>query len=104
MPLIFYCKRDPNILDRWSAIGQCDIVNFINVYNISDGRIYKTSYGRDVSEFASYNLCRRRMESPHGYLEINYTQKDRITETWGYSGYVGLAVKLDRRNKVGETN
>ena len=104
MPLIFYCKRDPNILDRWSAIGQCDIVNFINVYNISDGRIYQTSYGGDVSEFASYNLCRRRMESPHGYLEINHTQTDRITETWGYSGYVGLAVKVDRRNKVGETN
>ena len=104
MPLIFYCERDPHILDRWSAIGQCDIVNFINVYNISDGRIYQTSYDRDVSEFASYNLCRRRMASPHGILKIPRTQRDEVTETWGYSGYVGLAVKLDRRNKVGETN
>ena len=57
-----------------------------------------------MPEFVSYNLCRRRMESPHGSLEINYIQKDKITETWWYSGYVGLAVKLDRRNKVCETN
>lgn len=104
LPMIFYCKRDPKDVDNWSAIGQCDVVNFINTYNISDGRIYQTSYDRDVPEFVSYNLCRRRMESPHGLLEINYIQKDQITETWGYSGYVGLAVKLDRRNKVGETN
>ena len=57
-----------------------------------------------MAEFVSDNLCRRRMESPHGSLESDYIQKDQITETWGYSGYVGLAVKLDRRNKVGETN
>ena len=44
------------------------------------------------------------MASPHGILKIPRTQRDEVTETWGYSGYVGLAVKLDRRNKVGETN
>ena len=54
--------------------------------------------------FASYNLCRRRMASPHGILKIPRTQRDEVTETWGYSGYVGLAIKLDRRNKVGEIN
>lgn len=104
LPMIFYCRRDPKFADRWSAIGQCDVVNFMNTYNVSDGRIYQSVYDRNVPEFVSYNLCRRRMESPRGVSELSYVQKDAVTETWGYSGYVGLAVKLDRRNKVGETN
>ena len=85
-------------------MGQCDVINFINTYNISDGRIYQTSYDRKVPEFASYNLCRRRMASPHGVIELEYEPKSSVTETWGYSGYVGLAVKVDRRNKVGDSN
>ena len=104
LPMIFYCKRDPEVLDTWSAVGQCDVINFINTYNISDGRIYQTSYDRKVPEFASYNLCRRRMASSHGVIELEYEPKSSVTETWGYSGYVGLAVRVDRRNKVGDSN
>lgn len=101
MPLIFYCQRDPQVLDLWSAVGQCDVVNYVNMYNMYNGRIYQTTYDRNVPEFATYDLFKRRAKAAETALKLRKKPKDSVTETWGYSGYVGIAIKVDRFTRNG---
>lgn len=100
LPLIFYCLRDPECLDTWSAVGQCDVINYVNMYNMGNGRIFQTSYDRSVPEFANYDLYKRRPKATESALKFRKEPKDAVTETWGYSGYVGLSVKVDRHGGV----
>lgn len=95
MPLLFYIKRDPQEYDDWSMIGKTNVVNFVNMYNMSSGRIFQLT--SDVSEYANYNLYMRRMKSQIVETPYAKVRKQQIKELHGYGGYVGLAFKIDRK-------
>lgn len=94
LPVIFYIQRDEELEDVFSAIGQTNILNYVNMYNMNSGRIVQPTYD-STGKFACYSLYRRR-SLPSFFNEIaNLKEKDsKYTSSYGYGGYPGFAFSL----------
>lgn len=88
IPLIFYILRDPNDINSWSAIGQTDIVNYVNMYNMSSGRILQ---GNKLDNHACYTNLSRRFKKD---LFYPYYEDNNTVQEVGFKGYVGIGFKL----------
>lgn len=94
IPLILYVERDDEAGDTWSATGQTDIVNYVNMYNMGTGTIFHSQQHYADNLFGCYNLWRRRMEITPWNPAIN-DEDDEWKEVWGFGGYVGIAFKTE---------
>lgn len=96
-PIIWFIRDEPYVKDDWTAVGESDIINYIDMYNMTSGRIFQTAFDKKIDEFACYSMWMRRMK----YTEFNPVLKkvptDSVTEIWGFGGYVGFAFKIDRK-------
>lgn len=69
MPLYFITRRDPQVLDVFSALAHNDIINYVNMYNISTDRIINETYPDTNYVYNCFNLRRRR--TPFGEMGYN---------------------------------
>lgn len=99
MPIIFYVLRDPDNLDSWSYIGHTNIINYVNMYNMSSGRFTQSKFRDNYEAFACYDLYRRRCSfTPWSDDENEKNPGHLYNEAWGFGGFPGLAFKLDGEN------
>lgn len=101
IPLIFYVERDDEEGDTWSATGQTDIVNYINMYNIGTGTMFHPQQHHAENLFGCYDLWRRRMEITPWNPVIN-DEDNEWTEVWGFGGYPGIAFKTKLKDDFTE--
>lgn len=102
IPTIFYVQRDDDENgDTWSATGHTDIVNYINMYNMSTGTMFHPQQIDAGVLFGCYNLWKRRMEATFWNPVINDEDK-QWTEAWGFGGYVGIAFKTQIKDDFTE--
>jgi len=96
MPLIFYVLRDPDDLDSWSCVGMTDIVGYINMYNMSSGRVLQSRFRDNYQKHACYDLYKRRCKyTPWSPDENEPNPGHKYNMSWGFGGYPGIHFKLD---------
>ena len=93
MPIIWYVQRDIEDKDDWSAVGQSNVIKYINMYNIGTGRVMQPQFPEPHNRYACYNLWRRRPIWTKWIDECNDT-KDEFKSIYGYGGYPGIGFKL----------
>lgn len=73
MPLIFYVCRAPRSLKTYSAMCYDEVINFIDMYNISTGKIIRQDFPYEAGNYICFNPVRRKR-------------------------YMGIAVKLSEKD------
>lgn len=92
MPIIFYVLRDPDDFNSWSAIGQSNVVCFVNMYNMCTGRTIQSNFRDRYNRATCYILSRRRADYTPFNEDYNDTDNE-WSEAWGFGGMTGIAFK-----------
>lgn len=77
MPLYMMVRRDPQILNTYSAAAYNKVINFVDMYNMSNNRIINESFPEIDYTYNCFSINRRR--SPFGgvgYNGIAFRQED----------------------------
>lgn len=77
MPLYLIVKRDPAIINNFSPIGNTDVINYVNMFNIGSNKILEKSFPDTDAQYNCFNIGYRRV---------------RVGS--GMKGYSGIAFKL----------
>ncbi len=101
MPIIWYVQRDDEHHNDWSAIGQSDIINYVNMYNMGTGRLLQPQYPEPQNRYVNYNLWRRRPRWTDWIDECNDV-KDSLKSIYGFGGYPGIGFKLNEKEDLDE--
>lgn len=97
MPIIFYVVRDPQILDTYSEVGITYAVTYVDMYDISSGKMLEATYPVKGTIYQCFNVGgRRNMRKREGvFLGGNatsyYTDEESNTRT--FTGYQGIAFR-----------
>ena len=76
MPIIFYVLRDPHVLNTYSAAGSTDIINYVNMFNMSSGRIIQSDYPVELDKYQCVSIGKRRNASDlFGYPGLAFRQE-----------------------------
>lgn len=91
MPLFFCVIREPKALNNFSYIGSTNIVNYVNMRNMSSGSLNSIDYPVNASEYNCFTVGKRR-SSP--YIDIyDYIDRTKLDEsvvrtTINYDGFI----------------
>lgn len=100
MPIIWYVQRDEDgHRDDWSAVGQTNKVNYINMYNMCTGRIIQMTDASNYQKYACYYLWMRRPRWTDFLHEINNDVED-IDSIFGIGGYPGVGVQVTDKDDL----
>ena len=72
-------QRDPSVLNEYSCVGYTNIVNFVNMYNMSTNRVINGTFPVKLAYYNCFQCSTRR-------------------SAWGFNGYCGLAFKMEEQN------
>ena len=93
MPIIGYVERDEESYNDWSAVGQSNVIKYINMYNIGTGRVLQPQFPKPHNRYACYNLWRRRPIWTKWIDECNDV-RDEVKSIYGFGGYPGFGFRL----------
>ena len=94
MPIVWYVQRDDEQINQWSAVGQSDVIKYVNMYNMGTGRLLQPQYPKPQNRYANYYLWRRRPRWTDWVPEANNTA-DSVTSIFGFGGYPGIGFMLE---------
>ena len=78
LPILFFVQREPRVLDTYSAVGSTNIITFVDMFNMSSGRIIQTSYPIEMPYYQCFPIYKRRSEEGIlGYTGIAFRQEDK---------------------------
>ena len=76
LPIIFYVIRDPQILDLYSVVGSTNVINFVDMYNMSSGRLMNADYPVEKSKYQCFTIyTRRNLQCMIGYSGLAFLQE-----------------------------
>lgn len=82
LPILFFVQREPRVLDTYSAVGSTNIITFVDMFNMSSGRIIQTSYPIEMPYYQCFPIYKRRSEGGIlGYTGIAFRQEDKKETT-----------------------
>ena len=82
LPILFFVQREPRVLDTYSAVGSTNIITFVDMFNMSSGRIIQSSYPTEQPYYQCFPIYKRRSEKGIlGYTGIAFRQEDRKETT-----------------------
>lgn len=78
LPILFFVQREPRVLDTYSAVGSTNIITFVDMFNMSSGRIIQSSYPTEQPYYQCFPIYKRRSEKGIlGYTGIAFRQEDK---------------------------
>ncbi len=78
LPILFFVQREPRVLDTYSAVGSTNIITFVDMFNMSSGRIIQTSYPIENPYYQCFSIYKRRnSDGMVGYEGIAFLQGDK---------------------------
>ena len=79
LPILFFVQREPRALDTYSAVGSTNIITFVDMFNMSSGRIIQTSYPIEMPYYQCFPIYKRRsVDGIVGYNGIAFLQGDKV--------------------------
>lgn len=76
LPILFFVQREPRVLDTYSAVGSTDIITFVDMFNMSSGKIIQTSYPVKKNDYQCFSIYKRRSSKGLlGYTGIAFRQE-----------------------------
>lgn len=79
LPILFFVQREPRALDTYSAVGSTNIITFVDMFNMSSGRIIQTSYPIEMPYYQCFPIYKRRsVDGIVGYSGIAFLQGDKV--------------------------
>ena len=77
LPLMFFVIRDPQILDTYSLVGTNDIITYVDMFNMSSGRMIDSSYPVKKENYQCFSIyTRRNVEGMLGYVGVAFKQEE----------------------------
>ena len=78
LPILFFVQREPRVLDTYSAVGSTSIITFVDMFNMSSGRIMQTSYPIEKPYYQCFSIYKRRNgDGMIGYEGIAFLQEEK---------------------------
>ena len=77
MPIVFYIQQEPVELDEYYAYGYTDVINFVDMYNMSSGRIINSNYPYFTQQYQCFSIYQRRSnEIRKGFVGLAFRYLD----------------------------
>ena len=77
MPLVFYIQQEPVDLDEYYAYGYTNIINFVDMYNMSSGRIINSDYPYVSQKYQCFCMYHRRSDEVRkGFVGLAFRYLD----------------------------
>ena len=92
LPILFFVQREPRVLDTYSAVGSTSIITFVDMFNMSSGRIIQTSYPIEMPYYQCFPIYKRRsVDGIVGYNGIAFLQGDKkeVVDTDSNTSHTG---------------
>ena len=78
LPILFFVQREPRVLDLYSVVGSTNTITFVDMFNMSSGRIIQSSYPTEQPYYQCFPIYKRRSEKCLlGYTGIAFRQEDK---------------------------
>jgi hypothetical protein len=82
LPILFFVQREPRVLDLYSIVGSTNTITFVDMFNMSSGRIIQSSYPTEQPYYQCFSIYKRRSEKGLlGYTGIAFRQEDKKETT-----------------------
>ena len=82
LPILFFVQREPRVLDLYSVVGSTNTITFVDMFNMSSGRIIQSSYPTEQPYYQCFPIYKRRSEKGLlGYTGIAFRQEDKKETT-----------------------
>ena len=82
LPILFFVQREPRVLDLYSVVGSTNTITFVDMFNMSSGRIIQSSYPTEQPYYQCFPIYKRRSEKGFlGYTGIAFRQEDKKETT-----------------------
>lgn len=90
LPLIIYANRSPRLLRTYSAICYDGVINFIDMFDISSGKLIKQDFPYKYGNYICFNMIDRMRYKKYAGLAIRLSDNDMKNITDGKIKYTIL--------------